>query len=121
MDFAKMNDPYQDYFSSFNEICSPVSEADELFAPGQGNTYQEVYAGEQFECSDPINLAGHEYGELFTGSPIIQHYSRSHGSDPVGLASLRDIILATPHGFLFTDDLVPVADSYHKKNGRYSL
>ncbi len=115
MDFAKMNDPYQDYFSSFNEICSPVSEADELFAPGQGNTYQEVYAGEQFECSDPINLAGHEYGELFTGSPIIHHYSRSHGSDPVGLASLRDIILATPHGFLFTDDLVPVADSYHIK------
>ncbi len=108
-----MDDLAPDQFSSLQNICVRVENAEDLFRSEPENTNLDVYESEQFVCSDPINLAGHDHADLFTGSPVIHRYDLIHGAGPVGLASLSHILLATPHGFMFSPDGSPYAESYH--------
>ena len=100
---------------SFKQYCESSSSINDLFLKDGRNIWIELFSRDKFDCCPPLNLSSNSDANLFLNSPIPHLYDLVHEVGQVGLASLADITLATPHGLLFDNNFRLIAESYHNK------
>jgi len=98
---------------SFKQYCEYSSSINDLFLKDGRNIWIELISRDKFDCCPPLNLSSNSDANLFLNSPIPHLYDLVHEVGQVGLASLADITLATPHGLLFDNNFRLIAESYH--------
>ena len=100
-------------FADLADYCWPVETQAEFFNPAANNLYLEAFPPTRFDCTPPLNLAGHPRADLFRTFPLIHEYAETHGAGPGFVATLSNARLATPYAFLFDRHGVLFNDSYH--------
>ena len=100
---------------SFIQYCESSRNKSDLLLKNNQNIWIEFFPSAKFDCIPPSNLSFNPDAELFLNSPIPHLFNLVHEAGQVGLASLADVSLVTPHGLLFDNDSRLMADSYHNK------
>ena len=94
-------------------MCKIAEDYGSIFPKDGLKIWTERFPAVQFDCQPPLNFQSNPDANLFLNSPIPHLYNLVHGAGPVGLASLTDIYLATPHGLLFDSKHRLISESYH--------
>ena len=100
---------------SYSLLCGIAEDYSSILPKDGLNMWAELFPTVQFDCRPPLNLSSNPDATLFLNSPIPHLYNLVHGAGPVGLASLADISLATPHGLLFDCKNRLISESYHNR------
>jgi capsular polysaccharide biosynthesis protein len=100
---------------SYSLLCETAEDYSCILPKDGLNMWAELFPAVQFDCQPPLNLSSNPDATLFLNSPIPHLYNLVHGAGPVGLASLADVSLATPHGLLFDGKNRLISESYHNR------
>jgi len=100
---------------SFEQLCETVEEHGGTLPKDNLNTWVEYFPKVHFNCHPPLNLLSNPDANLFVNSSIPHLYDLVHKAGPVGLASLTDVCVATPHALLFDGHHRLIAESYHNQ------
>ncbi len=101
--------------TSFEQLCETVEEHGNTLPKDNLNTWVEYFPKVHFNCHPPLNLLSNPDANLFVNSSIPHLYDLAHKTGPVGLASLTDVCVATPHALLFDGLHRLIAESYHNQ------